>query len=818
VPSLLTEIRQAARGLRRNAGFTVTAIAALSLGIAANTAIFSVVDKVLLEPLPYPDPDRIVQLISTSPLGDQTVVSIPKYRIWREHAKMFEPIAAYDLAGPAVNLTESDTPQPLETARVTADYFRLFGADVVAGSAFSPEDDKPGAHCTAVISSRLWRERFKGRPTVAGGSISLDHAPCKVTGVLAPGFRAEKPVDIWLPLKADLSADDHMNRVRVAARLKPGVTLDMAKEDAAKAMQWFILAYPYAPRLFLESSTAKPLRDAIAGDVRPALFLLTGAVGFVLLIACANVSSLVMARTARRASEIAMRAALGANRRRLFRELMTENMLIAGVSSVAGLILGIAGVRGLLALGPPDLPRIGANSSAIALDWKVFLFTALLSILSGALFGVFPALGASRANVASLVNDTQIQSGMGFRRGGRRALLVISEVALALILLMGAGLLIRTFVAARSIDRGFDERHVLTIEMPLSGPQFERTDAVSELIARARIQLKQVDGLQDVATTSSLPLEPALSMPFTIIGHDQTMVGKYHGAADWRSVSPEYFAALQIRLLRGRLFTDEDNQKSAPVILINRMMMRRYWPEIDANPIGQFMVAGKDVSAAFDDMPRQIVGIVDDVREAGMNREPMMYVPVAQLSDRMTAWVNRVLPLTWVVRTSDNLVSKAMVEHELRQIIGRPLGRLRTMHEVVAASSARGEFYALLLTVFGGVALLLAAVGIYGVMAYSVEQRRSEIGLRMALGATPANIRNMVVWHGMRLVLIGAAIGIPAALALTRVLVHLIYGIETWDPAVMASVAAVLMVVALAAAYLPSSRATDVSPCEALRR
>jgi putative ABC transport system permease protein len=788
------------------------------LGIATNAAIFSVVNKVLLEPLPYPDPDRLVQLMSKAELGDQNVVSIPKYGVWREHTKLFQYMAAYDVAGPNANLTEGELPRPLETARVSADYFRLLGVDVALGRAFSNKDDRPGAFCAAVISHNLWRTRFGANPALVNHTISLDHEPCKVIGVLTPGFAGDKPVDVWLPLQVDSSVADHMSRVRVIARLLPGVTVEQAASEVSNTKLWFVGKYPHAPLVFGEVFTAVPLRDAVVGDVRPALWLLSGAVGCVLLIACANVGSLVLARATRRAREIAVRSALGAGRNRLIQQLLMESMLVALVSAVLGLVLGFAGVRGLLVLSSVDLPRVGANGAAIGLDWRVFFFTLVVSLLSGVLFGLMPAMSASRANVMSLVNETPLQSGMGFRRGGNRAIPVISEIALALVLLVGAGLLIRTFVASRTIDRGFDEQHVLTVQMSLSGPQFVRTDQVVGLVRTVERRMKRISGISAIATASSLPLEPGVTMPFTITRHDQTLVGRYHGAAAWRSVSPEYFDALRIRLLRGRLFSGEDDEHSAGTVLINRTMVKKFWQELDANPIGEFLIIGKDMGAELEDAPRQIIGIVDDIREAGLNREPTMYVPVAQLANGMTARNNRLLPITWIFRTPEDRVSDALIEHDLREASGLPLGRVRTMHQVVGESSARARFYVLLLTVFGVVALLLTTVGLYSVMTYSVRQRTCEIGLRMALGAQPDDIRNMVVWQGMRLALVGIGVGIPAALALSRAMVGMIFGVRPWDPALIAGVSVLLLGVAFAAAYFPSIRATEVSPCESLRR
>lgn len=793
------------------------AVAALSLGIAANTAIFSVVNKVLLEPLPYPDPDRLLQLASTSAVGDQLVVSIPKYEVWRDHATAFESMAAYDTTAPNVNLTEAENPQLLEAAHVSADYFQLFGARMAVGQSFTKKDEAPNARLVAVIGWDLWRGRFHAGPRVVGSSISLDHEPCKVIGVLAPGFRADKPVDIWLPLPAGSSAD-HMNRIRVAARLKPGVTVAMAAADVADTMRWFVRKYPYPPLLYLEQFTAIPLRDALVGDIRPALFLLSGAMGFLLLMACANVGGLVLARARRRSPEIATRTALGASRTQLLRQLLTESMLIALAAGVLGLFLGVGAVRALLLLSPADLPRVGANGSAFTLDARMFLFALVVSAGSGILFGLLPALSASRADVMSLVKETDVQSGMGFRRGAGRSWLVILEIALALILLVGAGLLIRTFTAARTGSRGFDERNVLTVRMPLNGSQFDRTGQVAELVERAERRIRRIPGVLNVATTSALPLEPSLPIPFRVTRHDETQVGRYHGVAEWRSVSRDYFRTMGIRLLSGRFFAADDDGHAAGVVLINRIMMKKYWAEVDANPIGEFIIIGKGVSDQWEDVPRQVIGVVADVREAGMNREPMMYVPVAQVPDGLMAQNNRRLALTWVVRTVGERVEQGAIERELREASGLPLGRVRTMREVVAASSARSQFYVLVLSVFVVLAVLLAAVGIHGVMAYSVQQRTREIGLRMALGAEPDDLRNMVLWQAMKLALIGIGMGIPAAVALTRVLVSTIFGLEPWDPAVIGGVAVLLTAVALLAAYFPSVRAAEVSPCEALRQ
>jgi putative ABC transport system permease protein len=386
------------------------------------------------------------------------------------------------------------------------------------------------------------------------------------------------------------------------------------------------------------------------------------------------------------------------------------------------------------------------------------------------------------------------------------------------VLLTGAGFLIRTFVAARTINRGFDERNVLTLEMSVSGPELRKTAQVAEMVRRAERRIGRIPGVSAVAATSALPLEPSLTLPFTILKNDQSMVGLYHGAATWRSISPGFFDVFRIRLLRGRLFNDEDNEQAAGVVLVNRAMLKKYWQQVDANPIGDFMAIGKSMGPGLEDTPRQIVGVVADVRDAGLDREPMMYVPIAQVSDGMNARNNQILPITWAIRAVPSSMPTAAIQDELHRIGGGiPLGRVRTMHQVVAASAARTQFYTMLLTVFAGIALVLAAVGLYCLMAYSVQQRTPEIGIRMALGAGPGDVRSIVMLQGMRLALLGILLGIPAALGLARIAVGMIFGIRTWDPAVLAAVAALLSGVALLAAYVPSLRATRVNPADALR-
>jgi putative ABC transport system permease protein len=814
---LFDDLRYTLRTLRQSPGFALSAIAAIALGIGSTTAIFSVVNKVLLEPLPYPDPDRLVQLMSTSELGNQSVVSIPKYLAWRALTSAFGQIAAYEIGGPGVNLVQGGEVTPVRAAHVSADYFSLFGVDVKSGRTFTNAEDRPGSPRVAVISDELWRGRFHSDPSLVGKTIPFDRELYKLIGVLAPGFSTELSADAWFPLQADASAD-HVSRVRVAARLRPGMTIHEGSVDLDGTMNYFLRRYPAAPILPLEHFTAISLRDAVVGDIRPALFLLTGAVGFVLLISCANVANLLLARGTRRVREMAIRAALGARRERIVRQLLSESVLLSIAGGVVGLALGYLGVRELLAVSPVDVPRIGANGSAIGLDWRIFAFTLVVSLATRVLFGLLPAVAASRTDVSSLVKDTQAQSGMGFRRNRGRAALVVAEMAMALVLVAGAALLVRTLVASRVVNRGFDEQNVMTIEMSLANGQFKKTADVAQLVRSAVRRLRRITGVAAVAATNALPLEPAVILPFTIFKNDQ-LRGRYDGAAPWRSVSPGYFDAFHIRLLRGRLFTEDDDEHAAPVVLINRMMFKKYWQSVDADPIGEFITIGKGMGLGLEDMPLQIVGVIADVRESGLNREPMMYVPVAQVPDGMNARNIKQLPIAWVVRMSGSEpLALESIRQELKQISGGlPLQRVRSMREIVAASSARTQFYTMLLSVFAGIALVLAAFGLYGLMAYSVQERVHEIGIRMALGAAPADVRQMVVWQGMRLALLGILIGVPLALGLTRVMDSMIFGIQKWDPAVFVAEILLLGGVGCVAMYGPSLRATRINPADALR-
>lgn len=818
VENLTGDLKHAVRALLRSPGFAATAIAALALGIGANTAIFSVVNAVLLQPLSYPQPDRLVALMRHFPGGNGNSTSIPKFMVWREQRQVFQAVAAYDFAGPGINLTGGDRPEQVKGIHASADYFAVFGAPLALGRAYTPEEDRPNGPRVVLISNGLWRSRYAGDPAIIGKTIELTGDPYEVIGVLGATFKSDPPADIWMPLQADPNSTNQGHYLLCSARMRPGVTVDQAKAAMKLSAEEFRRKFPGPLMDKSESATAVPLRDTVVAQVRLALLILLGAVGFVLLIACSNVANLLLARATLRKREIAIRAALGAGRRRIIYQLLTESVLLAVVGGALGLAIGFVGVRALLAANPVDIPRIGEHGEAVALDWRVLVFTLGVSLLTGILFGLIPAFNASRTDLSLTLKESNSRSGSGFRQNKARSILVVTEMALALILLVGAALLIRTFAVLRSVKPGFDPHNVITMEMSLSGTRFAKTAGVAQAVRDVEQRVGAMPGVDSIAVTCCLPLTGGVDLPFTIAGVPPTE-GPYSGDVQWRNVSPQYFQVFRIPLLRGRTFTVRDGAGSDGVVAISEAMAKKFWPKGDA--VGAVITIGHGLGPEFEEAPRQVIGIVGDVRDEGLDSDaaPIMYLPVPQVVDGITALESRVLPMSWVIRTKVAPFSLSLdLQRELRVATGGlPVAHIRTMDQVVGESTARSDFNTTLLSTFAGVALLLAAIGIYGLMAYSVQQRTQEIGIRMALGASPENVRKMVVWQGMRLAGSGVVIGVAAALGLTRFMAGLIYGVKTWDPAVFVSVAVVLSAVSWLATYVPARRASRVDPMVSLR-
>jgi len=818
--TLLTDLRYALRTGRRNIGFTAIALAALALGIGANTAIFTVVDAVLLQPLPYPQPDRIMKLGRQFRTGVGYSISIPKYMAWRQN-DVFDALALYDIGALAMNVGSSDPPQTLKGLRASADYFKVFGVSPIAGRTFSQDEDLPNGPNVTVISDNVAQARFGGTHEVLGRPLLLNGVSYTVVGILPRSFHSDPEADVWLPLQADPNSTNQGHYLNVAGRLKPGVTVAAAQAQMKLVGERFRKANP--KWMDAEEGVAVvSMRDATTGEVKTALFVLFGAVALVLLIACANVANLLLARAAGRQRELAIRSAMGADRRRVIRQLLTESVVLAGCGGILGLGLGVAGVRGLLLLVPGDIPRItdaaGAAIVVPSLDWRVTLFTIGLSLLTGLLFGLFPALHTSKPDLVSTLKEASSRSGTGLRHTRIRSGLVVAEMALALVLLVGAALLIRSFVGLRSVDPGIDPHNVFTFQTSLAGGAYSTTASVSNFTTQVVQRMETLPGVEAAASTIVLPIEAGVDLPFTIVGKPPAS-GEYNGDEQWRSVSPHYFRVFKIPLLRGRAFTETDTGASSRVVIINDAMAKKYWPKEDA--IGQMIVIGKGLGPQFEEPARQVVGIVGNVRENGLGNAGVgvMYVPQSQMTEGLTALANSVLPLSWCVRTAGDPSSlRVAIERELHGVDGQmPISRERLMTDVLSAASARQSFNMVLLSIFAGVALMLAAIGIYGLMSYSVDQRTQEIGIRMALGADAGRMLRVVLREGMTLALLGVALGLLLAYGLTRLLASLLFGVKASDPLAFAAVAGILTMVALVSTYIPARRATGIDPAIALR-
>jgi predicted permease len=809
------DVKHALHLFFKSPGFTIAAVSALALGIGANTAIFTVVNAVLLKPLAYPDADRIVECELTGPEGSDAVASIPKFQIWQQQTSVFKDVGAYDFAGPGFNIT-GDRPELVHGIHVSEAWFRVFGAPVMLGRTFTPQEDAPNGGHVVVLSYGLWQRKFGGRPDIIGKSLPLGNEPYTIVGVLGRDFVSDPDAEIWVPFQFEPNSTNQGHFFQAAAMLKPGVTVAQANAQMKLAWQQYLRTFPKAnPQ---GGFGVEALRDSIIKDARKSLLVLLGAVGLVLLIACANVANLLLVRATGRKREFAIRSALGAKRSRIVRQLLTESVMLGMAGGALGLILGFVGVRALLAISPAGLPRIGEDGSAIGMDWRVLGFTLAVAILTGILFGLFPAFSVSRTDLNSSLKDSSNRSGTSMRHGKARALLVISEVSLALVLLIGSALLIRTFVALHAVNPGFDGHNVITMEMSLTGPRFEKTGGVAQLSHDGRQRLKAVPGVEDSAFTCCLPIQGQFGLPFTIVGKPVDP-SKGPPGAGWMSASPDYYKLFRIPVLRGREFTDQDTAGAPGVVLVNEALAKQYFP--NENPVGQQIVIGHGVGPEFEEPARQIVGVVANTHDGGLSRDPgaLMIVPDAQVTDGLTKLNGGIVPLRWVVRThrDPRQLTQVIIE-QLRQASGGfSVSRVRLMDEVVSRSTARESFNMLLLTIFGVVALVLAGIGIYGLMAYSVEQRTQEMGIRMALGADREVIRKLVVWHGMRLALVGVVLGIGAAFGLTRFLASFLFGVKAWDPMVFVGVPVILAGVALLAVWLPATRASKLNPMVALR-
>jgi predicted permease len=699
--TFLSDVTYAFRTLRSNAGFTVVAVAALALGIGANTAIFTVVDGVMLAPLPYPNADRLVRLGRKFPAGNGYSNSTPKYMVWRNN-NVFAAMTLFDQGGIGVNLGAGDHPEQAKVSHVSKDYFQVFGSLPAIGRTFNEAEDVPHGSPVAVLSDRLWRNRLGADPQIVGRNILLNNQPYTVVGIMPKGFESNPPMDVWLPLQADPASTNQGHYLAAAARLKPDVSIEQAR-GAMKVLGERFRAQNSKWMDPTESVAVVPMKESMVENVRLALLVLLGAVGFVLLIACANVANLLLARAAVRQKELAIRAAIGASRWRVVRQLLTESVILAGAGAVLGFAIGAAGVRALLMVAPGNIPRLtetdGLNQTLPLLDWRVAGFTIGIAAVTSILFGLFPALSFSNPDLASTLKEGG-RTGGGTMGRRSRSFLVIAEVALALVLVTGATLLIRTFSGLRSVNPGLNPHNVLVLETSLAGGTFDSTAKVDQFVRQMTPRLGALPSVQTAASAVMLPLNGNdVDLPFNIAGRPASKSG-YDGDEQWRSVSAHYFRSLQIPLMRGRVFTESDSGSAPPVVIINQAMVKKYWKGQD--PVGQVIVIGKGLGPQFEDPPRQVVGVVGTVRETGLDAvdEGVMYVPQGQVPEGITKLAAGLIPLSWAIRTAgDPMALRAAVEREFRAVDGMITpSHVRTMDQMIAESLSRQN------VVFGGAA------------------------------------------------------------------------------------------------------------------
>ena len=804
--TLLQDLRYAFRLLAKSLGFTAIAVLTLALGIGANTAIFSVVNAVLLRPLPFRDPSRLVIVAEKSPFPTIST-SYQNFVDWRDQSRSFESMEA--TRGTGLSLTGAGEPELLLARMATAGLFPLLGVEAHIGRTFLPEEDRAGSAPAALLSYGLWQRRFGGSREIIGKPITLGSQPYTVVGVLAAGFQILQPADVFVPFKpwaATLPDDRNWHPgIFAVARLKPGVSREQARAEMVGITKRLEQQYPdYNTGT---SADVVGLQEQMVQNVRPALMLLLGAVGLVLLIACVNVANLLLARAASRGREVAIRTAMGAGRARVVRQLLTESVLLSLGGGLLGLFLAWASLGPLLKISAGSVPQV----VPIELDRSVLVFTFLVSLITGLVFGIVPALRTAGLDLRGALNETSRGSTSGPGHHRLRRVLVASEMALAVLLLVGSGLLLRSFSRLQDVPPGFQVDHLLVADIPLSQTAYAKPEQRYQFFDRLVERAKALPGVRSAGAASFLPVSGGGSIiHFNITGHPPKTPHDYV-AAGYRAVTPNYLETLGVPLLQGRLLTPADNEKAPAVVVINASMAKTNFAS--ENPLGKRMQLG---AAPDKDVPTmEIVGVVGDVRPGlGVDPQTEMYLPYRQAD-----LVLPVFQLSLVLRTAaDPQLQASALRTALAEIDpNQPLVKVRTMEDNMAATVAQPRFRTWLIAIFAAVALVLAAIGVYGVMSYTVTQRTNEIGIRITLGAQPEDVFKIVVGQGLRVALAGVGVGIAVALAMTRVLQSFLYGVSAYDPPTFLGVAILLTTVAVAASFFPARRATLVDPMVALR-
>jgi len=810
---LFRDIRYGIRMLTKRPGFTAVAIIALALGIGANTAVFSVINAVLLRPLPFANPDRLVNVWTTRPQRgiNKMVSSYPDFSDWRSRNNVFEGLAAYTEAD--YTLTGGDSPLRVGGMATSSDLFSVLGANPIIGRTFSADDDRNGAPLTVVFSHRLWKQNYNFDPGVIGSTVTLNSKSYTVIGVMPEGFQfpvQSKPVELWTTFANALTASGEdsiaeqrgAHFLRVIGRLKRGVTPQQARADVETIAGQLTDKYPDTNTGI--GVTVNPASEDLVGDVRPALLIMMGAVGCVLLIACTNVASLLLARATTRHKEMAIRAALGASRVRVLRQLLTESLVLSIAGGAIGLLIALWGTDALVAVSGDELPR----AAGIGLDMRVLGFTLLVSLVTGVLFGIAPAIHASKTDLNEALKEGGRGGNEGARRNRLRSALVTAEVAIAVVLLTGAGLLLQSLWRMQKVDTGINTHNVISLELGLPDVRYTASQQ-REFYRQLQTRLSNLPGVVSASAVYPLPLtNVGMSLSFEIEG--RPLPRGDHPSASYRAVSLDFFRTVGMRIIKGRDFTERDDNPGPDVIAINQALADRNFPGED--PIGKRIRPSIQFESGKEPVWREIIAIVNNVKYRGPLKDagPEYYVPESQIPfDSMVLTVKT---------AGDPRAIVGAVRDEVRAMDkDLPLYNIRTLDDYLSTAVAQPRLFAVLLAIFAGLALALTAIGLYGVMSYSVAQRTHEMGIRMALGARPANVLQLVVRQGMTVAGLGVGIGLLAALVTTRVMATLLFGIGARDPLTFSVIAIIIAGVALAACFAPARRATKVDPMVALR-